>query len=112
MKKIHAMCVDFFHLKKEGVEFLSTSVALTWISGKNNVVFFNLPSTRHSRCFCSVYGPALPCLQAEGKLLVVPAGSLDTAVPNKPNALLFVANKANWEEGLENFPKVETYSSE
>lgn len=90
----------------------STSATLTWVSGKDNVVFFNLPSTRHSRCFCSVCGSALPCLQAEGKLLVVPAGSLDSAVPNKPNAHLFVASKANWDEGLERFPKMETYPSE
>jgi hypothetical protein len=89
----------------------STSAALTWVLGKDNVVFFNLPSTRHSRSFCSVCGSALPCLQAEGKLLVVPAGSLDTAVPNKPDAHLFVASKANWDERLEGFPKMETYPS-
>jgi len=89
----------------------STSAALTWVLGKDNVVFFNLPSTRHSRSFCSVCGSALPCLQAEGKLLVVPAGSLDTAVPNKPDAHLFVASKANWDERLESLPKMETYPS-
>ncbi len=89
----------------------STSATLTWVSGKDSVVFFNLPSTRHSRCFCSVCGSALPCLQAEGKLLVVPAGSLDSAVPNKPNAHLFVASKANWDESLERFPKMENYPS-
>lgn len=89
----------------------STSAALTWVLGKDNVVFFNLLSTRHSRSFCSVCGSALPCLQAEGKLLVVPAGSLDTAVPNKPDAHLFIASKANWDERLESFPKMETYPS-
>ena len=40
-------------------------------------------------------------IQNEGKLIVVPAGGLDTAIEIKPNAHLFVASKARWEENLE-----------
>src|ERR1700752_2482724 len=59
---------------------LFASVAsLRWLSGRALVTEFNLPSTRHTRCFCSICGSALPHQSAEGGLLVVPAGSLDSS---------------------------------
>jgi len=51
-------------------------------------------------------GSALPDLQMNGALLKVPAGSLDTDVPVRPDAHIFVASKANWDEGLEDVPTV------
>lgn len=81
---------------------LFSSVAkLEWICGQNQVTSFNLPSTRHSRCFCSVCGSALPSVQMEGRMLVVPAGSLDGEVGVRPDAHIFVASRADWDEGLE-----------
>src|SRR3546814_1408751 len=58
----------------------SSHAALQWISGHVKVTSFNLPSTRHRHSFCSICGSALPDMQADGKLLVVPDGRLDTAV--------------------------------
>src|SRR5215470_14968068 len=56
---------------------LFTSPAgLKWLSGEERVKRFNLPSTKHVRSFCSICGSALPCIQMNGTLLVVPAGSL------------------------------------
>jgi hypothetical protein len=43
----------------------------------------------------------------QGKLLVVPAGSLDSDVPIAPNAHIFMSSRANWDDGLERFPKLE-----
>ena len=85
----------------------STKLKLNWVSGKDRVQTFNLPSTRHVKSFCSKCGSALPSIQNEGKLIVVPAGSLDSPVNLKPNAHLFVANKAKWEENLEIVEKFE-----
>jgi hypothetical protein len=42
----------------------------------------------------------------DGQMLVVPAGSLDTAVTLKPDAHLFMASKADWEDGLETIPRM------
>jgi hypothetical protein len=42
----------------------------------------------------------------DGKLLKVPAGSLDTDVLIRPDAHIFFASKANWDEALEQIPKV------
>lgn len=87
----------------------ASQATLKWLTGEDKVTFFNLPSTRHSRNFCSTCGSALPSTQAEGKLVVVPAGSLDTAITNKPDAHIFMASKAVWDNGLENIPKLDRY---
>jgi hypothetical protein len=42
-----------------------------------------------------------------GALLVVPAGSLDTAVETEPNAHIFVASSANWDRHLEDVPRID-----
>ena len=89
----------------------SSSAALKWISGADKVQHFNLPSTRHSRSFCGTCGSALPMVQMGGKLIVVPAGSLDTDVPIKPDAHIFVASRAGWDEELENVPRVDRFPS-
>src|SRR5262245_57960147 len=56
----------------------SSSASLKWVSGQASVKAFTLPSTRHSRSFCGTCGSALPVTQMNGKLLVVPAGSLNS----------------------------------
>jgi hypothetical protein len=82
----------------------SASAALQWISGEGNVRQFNLPSTQHSRSFCGTCGSALPRVQMNGKLLVVPAGSLNTNVSIVPNAHIFVSSRAGWDDALEKVP--------
>lgn len=89
----------------------STSARLKWVTDINTVKTFNLPLTRHTRNFCTQCGSALPTLQMEGKLLVVPAGSLDTDIEISPTAHIFCASKACWEDGLENIKKFDKYPS-
>ena len=84
----------------------STTAALTWLSGQDRVTQFTLPSTRHSRSFCSICGSALPGVQMNGTLLVVPAGSLDGEVTIRPDAHIFVSSRASWDQTLENIPSV------
>ncbi len=82
----------------------STNAKLKWISGEDKVSAFTLPSTQHSKCFCSICGSALPGFQMEGKHLVVPAGSLDSRVPIRPDAHLFISSKADWDKDLDKIP--------
>lgn len=89
----------------------STSATLRWICGEEKTRQFNLPGTRHSRCFCGNCGSALPMLQMEGKLLVVPAGSLDSALAIKPDAHLFTASRAEWDHALETVPGFDRFAS-
>jgi hypothetical protein len=80
---------------------------IDWQSGADKITVHRLPSTEHVKSFCAVCGAAVPSVQMDGRLLVVPAGSLDTKVDKKPNAHIFMSSKANWDEGLENIPMYE-----
>jgi hypothetical protein len=82
----------------------SGSATLRWLSGEEKVTQYTLPSTRHGRSFCSLCGSALPSLQMNGALLVVPAGSLDGEVPNRPDAHLFDSSRAAWTRDLDAVP--------
>jgi len=88
-----------------GANLFSSTARLEWQSGADQVRTFNLPSTRHTRSFCTACGSALPTSLGEARMLVVPAGSLDSPLSLRPDAHLFVASKAAWDEGLESLPK-------
>ena len=87
---------------------LFSSVAkLVWRSGQDKIKTYELPSTRHMKSFCSNCGSAVPSLQMNGKLLIVPAGSLNQDIPIKPDAHIFTSSRANWDCGLENVKSYE-----
>lgn len=85
----------------------SFGAALTWSKGEGAIRSYTLPQTRHTKSFCSLCGSALPHTQMNGKLIVVPAGSLDSSIAIKPNAHIFTASRAGWDSGLESVPTVE-----
>ena len=87
----------------------STTAKLGWIQGQDKIKTFNLPSTRHIKSFCHECGSAVPSIQMEGKLLVVPAGSLDTKIEISPTAHIFNSSEASWTKKLENIPKFDKY---
>jgi hypothetical protein len=89
-----------------GANLFSATATLQWLCGQDKVSVYNLPNTRHRHCFCSICGSALPDLQMDATLLKVPAGSLDTDVPIRPDAHIFVCSKASWDDALETIPKV------
>ena len=82
---------------------------LTWLAGESQVKTFSLPDTRHKRSFCSNCGSALPTVLKEGRLVMVPAGCLDTPLATKPTAHLFVSSQAGWEESMREAPRYEGY---
>ncbi len=82
----------------------SSTANLRWLSGENLVKIFNFNNTGHIKSFCAECGSALPNIQMDGKLLVLPAGSLDCDAPIPPTAHIFVSRKANWDKGLEMLP--------
>lgn len=74
--------------------------ALTWLSGQKKVKDFQLASTRHVKSFCSECGSALPNTGMGGDICIVPAGCLDDEVTIKPEAHIFTASQASWEQEL------------
>ena len=79
----------------------STTAKLEWIKGESNIRNFQLKKSNHVKAFCVICGSALPNVQMEGKLLAVPAGSLDSKLDKVPDGHIFISNKANWDEALE-----------
>jgi hypothetical protein len=89
----------------------SSTATLRWLSGANKIARFNLPATRHSKCFCSICGSALPIKRMNGELLVVPAGSLNSEVRMRPNAHIFVSSRAAWDDSLETIATADRFPS-
>ncbi|NEX91681.1 GFA family protein [Caulobacter sp. 17J65-9] len=85
----------------------ASGAELTWLSGRGNVKSFRVPGTRHERSFCTECGAALPTVQMNGALLVVPAGSVESPVEIRPTAHVCFASRAEWDVGLEDVPKID-----
>lgn len=89
----------------------SSTASLKWLSGENQVHSYNLPATRHTRSFCLGCGSALPYANAAAGFLAVPAGSLDSELRLRPDAHLFTASRAAWDQGLESIPAFPAFPS-
>lgn len=87
----------------------SSTAKLIWLTGEDKIKTFILPTTRHTKNFCKECGSAVPSLQMEGKLVVVPAGSLNGELTLRPDAHIFCSSKAVWNEGLETIKKFEKF---
>ena len=85
----------------------SSTATLNWLSGQAKIKTFRVPATRHERSFCTECGSAVPCVQMNGTLLVVPAGSLDSAIDMRPDAHICVASRARWDQDLEAAPRLD-----
>lgn len=85
----------------------SSTAKLAWISGQDKLRTFNLPGTRHVRCFCRVCGSAMP--HVTEAMVVVPAGCLDTDPAKRPDAHIFFASKSPWERDLAEIPAFDAF---
>lgn len=84
---------------------LVQSGSLTWTQGEAQLRFYKVPEARRfANCFCSVCGGRLPRYVTETGFIVVPAGSLDTEPPIRPQARIFWDSRANWSCGGEPLP--------
>lgn len=83
----------------------STTAKLNWLSGEVDVKTFDFQNSGHVKSFCSNCGSALPNLQMNGALLVVPAGCLDNDISIIPQGHIFYSYKANWDEQLHKVSK-------
>ncbi|MCO5113610.1 MAG: GFA family protein [Bdellovibrionaceae bacterium] len=86
----------------------STAAKLKWVQGEEQVRNYNLSGTRHAKAFCQNCGSAMPSVQMQGNLLVVPAGSLDSEVTLKPKSHIFYSSRASWDNELEKIEKADT----
>ncbi|WP_444943574.1 GFA family protein [Microbulbifer sp. ZKSA006] len=87
----------------------SSTAKLKWLAGSEASKIFKLAGTRHSKSFCRECGSALPLEDKELGHLAVPAGGLDSPIAIKPNAHIFMASKAEWDQDLNEIPQVATF---
>ncbi|MBI1328730.1 MAG: aldehyde-activating protein [Alphaproteobacteria bacterium] len=90
-----------------GANLFSGTARIDWIAGHDRISLFQVPHSQHVRSFCSVCGSALPSMQMDGALLVVPAGSLDSAIAMRPDAHIFAGSRAAWDWNLAEIPAFE-----
>ncbi len=90
----------------------SSTAKLRWLSGQEKTRTFNFRSEGHIKSFCTNCGSALPNVQMGGKLLVVPAGSIDSDIDIKPQGHIYYSSRANWDTELEKVPKFEELPTE
>lgn len=84
--------------------FLSNG-RLTWLSGETQTTRFDLPGSRHARHFCATCGSPVPLALPEHSLIQIPAGALDDALVLSPDAHIFTASRAAWDNELSTLPE-------
>jgi len=82
----------------------SSRAALDWLAGEAQVQTYSVEGTRHQRSFCGACGSAVPRKHPLAGV-VVPAGSLDTALGMTPTAHICCASRADWDDKLEDVQK-------
>lgn len=79
----------------------SSKAQLVWLTGEKKVKSYQVPSTQHVRSFCTNCGSAVPNMQMDGQMLVVPAGCLNQNISIKPTAHIYQASAADWAKNLD-----------
>ena len=80
----------------------TTPDRIKWLSGENATVRYELPQAdRFCKVFCTECGSAVPCVSRDGKILIIPAGTLEHDPDIRPQAGIFWQDRAAWyEHGL------------
>lgn len=85
----------------------ASAATLNWIQGEAEVKTYQHANTLHSRSFCQHCESALPTKVEQMNCIVVPAGSLDSAVTIQPTAKIYVGSCATWAKSFSNVPSYE-----
>jgi hypothetical protein len=77
-----------------------------WTRGQDLVAEYKLPEARfYTTAFCTQCGGAVPKVSLERGIAVIPAGSLDTDPPLRPQRQIFTNYKAPWFEITDAVPQ-------
>jgi len=69
---------------------------IEWLNGINEISKYEHPDRSFSKAFCKSCGSALPFINKSGSALIVPAGSLNEEIDERPRANIFFAERACW----------------
>lgn len=90
----------------------SATSKLIWVKGEEEIQTYNHNNSGHIKSFCPVCSSALPNIHMNGKLLVVPAGSLDSDIDMIPTGHIYIKEKAHWDHNLEKVPHYDELPAE
>lgn len=77
-----------------------------WTRGTDHIREYKVPEARYfAVAFCAVCGGKVPRVSLERNLVVIPAGSVDTDLPVRPQAHIYVGSKAPWYEITDPLPQ-------
>jgi hypothetical protein len=76
---------------------LARPKAFRWLRGADKVGTYQLETAKHfATAFCKRCGSSMPWFAQTGKVVVVPAGSLDSDPGVRPSQNIFCASDAAW----------------
>jgi hypothetical protein len=85
--------------------------ALRFTRGASEVVTYKIPEAlRFAQSFCRTCGGKLPRVDPERQAAIVPMGALDDDPGLRPQAHIFVASKAPWDEIHDDLPQHAEYA--
>lgn len=91
---------------------LCAAKSFRWVRGEREITAFQLPSG-FAHDFCSVCGSPTPTLKPiDGKVVPIPAGSLESDPGTRIQWHAFVSSKATWDQILDDvqqFPGAATH---
>jgi len=79
-----------------------------WLSGEESVGRFDPDFTKYfATCFCKNCGSSLPWLSKSGRVVIVPAGTLDQDPGIRPSKNIFCGSRPDWYTSAESLPEHE-----
>jgi hypothetical protein len=96
--------------RRTGSAFASTMLApasmFRWLRGEARTRRYSMPQPRqYSTDFCADCGGAVPSVFAGQLQVMLPAGSIDSALPPLPSVHLYVGSKAPWYTIADGWPQ-------
>lgn len=86
--------------------------AIKWLKGEELIKGYKVPEAiRFTNRFCSVCGGRVPRYVKETDFIVIPAGSLDSEPPIRPQARIFWGSRANWSCSGDELPVHSEYAT-
>lgn len=82
---------------------------ITWLSGEDGVHRYDVKGRKFSNAFCRECGSRVPFVSLSGRMLAVPAGSLDGEPNKSPQANIFWPERAAWYDEALQTPHFDRY---
>ena len=77
-----------------------------WLSGEDHVGRYDPPETKYfATSFCTQCGSSLPWLSKSGKVVIIPAGTLDGDPGIRPARNIYCGSRSAWYKDASSLPE-------